>query len=109
MGGSQANRYETSREAGSEEERETPKDRLQRERKDRQEESGYALGNDVETKDGGAEGAGPSVSAETPVSVSERQDLAGGDDAVPRWGNRGDGAHICFCSASSSVLRETGL
>lgn len=32
--------------------------------------------------------------------------ICGGDDAEPRWRNRGDGAHICFCSASSSVLRK---
>lgn len=35
-----------------------------------------------------------------------RDRICGGDDAEPRWRNRGDGAHICFCSASSSVLRK---
>lgn len=35
-----------------------------------------------------------------------RDRICGGDDAEPTWTNIGDGAHICFCSASSSVLRK---
>lgn len=35
-----------------------------------------------------------------------RDRICGGDDAEARWRNRRDGAHICFCSASSSVLRK---
>lgn len=64
-----------------------------------------ALGSDVEPKM-----EEPRVPAHLFLLKSRllrvRDRICGGDDAEPRWRNSGDGAHICFCSACSSVLRK---
>lgn len=50
------------------------------------------------TKDGGAEGAGPSVSAEIPVSLSERQDLWWWWCRANMEEHRGRGPHLFLLS-----------
>lgn len=63
------------------------------------------LGNDVESKM-----EAQRVPAHLFLLKSQflrvRDRICGGDDAEPRWRNRGDEAHICFCSARSTVLRK---
>lgn len=54
------------------------------------------------TKDGGAEGAGPSVSAEIPVSLSERQDLRWWWFRANMEEHRGRGPHLFLLSEQHS-------
>lgn len=60
------------------------------------------------TKDGGAEGAGPSVSAEIPVSPSERQDLRWWWCRAKMEEQRGRGPHLFLLSELLSS-EEKGL
>lgn len=59
------------------------------------------------TRDGGRRVLA-ALSPLKPQILRVRDGICSGGDAEPRWRNRGDGAHICFCSASSSALRKSG-